>query len=123
MKIRSSVLASLVATGAVLIGIASTWAQELYTTQQDFTGWSDNSGNVNFTPAPTVHLVPTVPPPMAWEIPVALAEQGPVVPSLKQELVAAITTFFTRKAPAARPSLRRLVPAITVALATPQLQE
>jgi hypothetical protein len=52
MKIRSSVLASLVVSGTILGGIASTWAQELYTTQEDFTGWSDNSGNVNFTPGP-----------------------------------------------------------------------
>jgi hypothetical protein len=53
MRIRSSILAGLVATGLVLAGATSALAQELYTTVEDFTGWSDNSGGIYFTPTPT----------------------------------------------------------------------
>jgi hypothetical protein len=53
MKTCSGILAGLVAMGAVLASLSSACAQELYTTQEDFTGWSDNSGGTNFTPLVT----------------------------------------------------------------------
>jgi hypothetical protein len=52
MKFRS-VFASLVILGAFLVVTNASFAQELFTTQEDFTGWSDNSGNVNFTQTTT----------------------------------------------------------------------
>lgn len=52
MKFRS-VLTSLVIFGAFLAVTNVSIAQVLFTTQEDFTGWSDNSGGSNFTKTTT----------------------------------------------------------------------
>lgn len=50
MKIRSRFLATLVALGMISAGVGSAFAQELFTTQEDFAppGWSDNNALVNY---------------------------------------------------------------------------
>src|SRR5215813_5543725 len=50
MKIRSRFLATFVALGMISASVGSAFAQELFTTQEDFAppGWSDNNALVNY---------------------------------------------------------------------------